>query len=155
MADRLTTQQMIDDSLFKSKVEEQSPVVKRLHEVKELYCKVKVFEAVVWFPMLQNLVNSSSSRGMKGTCHDIKIMTWCCAGRCLIQLERNGNSITLITADDEKPWYRDMASIAPNMGPMGIQSLDTEHWEAMKMLYEVTRYWGDIVLVDDGEVIFG
>jgi hypothetical protein len=152
MNDRLTTNDLMSVALVEHRLRD---LVQSVLSVAELHDKVKVFEAVVWFPRLQAVVNGTRHRGMQGTCRDIKVMTWCCAGRCLIQLERNSHRITLITADDEKPWNRDNCHVAPGMGPMGIQSIDAEWLEAMRMLYEATRYGDQIVLKPDDEVSIG
>ncbi len=162
---RLTSKSMMDATLHEHKLRLASETVDVLLQVAELGEKVKVFEAVIWFPRLQSMVNGNHARGMSGSISGIdvmtksvtttKIMTWCCAGRCLIQLERDGHRITLITADDEKPWNRDMAHVAPGMGPMGIQSIDADFIEALKILYEATRYGGEIVLTDDDKVTIG
>lgn len=103
----------------------------------------------------QGMVNGTDARGMSGTCRGIKVTTWCCAGRCLIQLERDGHQITLITADDEAPWQREMAHVAPHMGPMGVQSIDADYLEAMKLLCEITRYGNEMVLQANDDVSIG
>jgi hypothetical protein len=149
---RLTTKQMTDATLIMARLPDTLAVAE---QVNDLYAKVKVFEAVVWFPRLQAQVNGTDSRGMRGKCRDIDVLTWCCAGRCMIQLERAGHRVTIITADDEKPWTREMAHVAPNMGPMGIQGIDAEYVEALKLLYEATRYGNDIVLKPDENVSIG
>jgi hypothetical protein len=104
---------------------------------------------------------------MRGQCRDVEILTWCCAGRCLIQLQWGPRILskrekadppavlTLITADDEQPWRRDMAHVAPGMGPMGIQHIDADAVEAMVLLYTVTRWASEIVLVPDDSVTIG
>lgn len=122
---------------------------------KSIYIKVKLFEALVWFPVLQGIVSKSDSRGMRGSCRGVEIMTWRCAGRCLIQLECGEHRVTLITADDEKPWQRDYACVAPNMGPMGIQSIDADAIEAETMLYKVIRWVGDLALLPSESVTIG
>ncbi len=152
MSERLTIQDILDATLKFSNLTYKSDWARVVEQNFELHEKIKVFEAVVWFPYLQELVNSTNGRGMSGYCRDIKIMTWCCGGRCLIQLERNEHRITLITADDEEPWNRDNAHVAPGMGPMGLQSIDAEFLEALIMLYEVTRYGKEITLVTDDNV---
>ena len=149
---RLSTKELTNAILTADKL---GRIVEVIQQSAELTTKIKVFEAVVWFPKLQAIVDSTNIRGMSGTCRNIKIMTWCCAGRCLIQLEREGHSITLITADDEKPWNREMAHVAPNMGPMGLQNIDADFLEALKMLYEVTRYMDEITLEPSESVTIG
>ncbi len=153
--ERLTNKVMMDASLLEYKLCKASKTVDVLLQLRDLHEKIKVFEAVVWFPRLQAMVNGTSVRGMSGSVRNVKVMTWCCAGRCLIQLERCGHRLTLITADDEAPWRRDMAHVAPGMGPMGIQGIDAEWLEAMTMLYEVTRWGGEITLTDDDNVNIG
>lgn len=155
MKTRLTMRFFVDAELASAQLEDHSDLLVRLRENRELREKIKVFEAVVWFPMLQKQVNGTNARGMEGTCRGIKVMTWCCAGRCLLQLERNGHQITLITADDEAPWNRDNAHVAPGMGPMGLQGIDAEFLEALVMLYEVTRYGAEITLVPNDNVTIG
>ncbi len=152
MTTRLTTDLLSESSSKLYRFQDKLEWLKVIDQNFQLHEKIKVFEAVVWFPYLQELVNSTNSRGMSGYCRDIKIMTWCCAGRCLIQLERNGHRITLITADDEEPWNRELAHVAPGMGPMGLQSIDAEFLEALIMLYETTRYGKDITLAFDDNV---
>ncbi len=152
MTKRLTTKLMMDATLAWCRIEETLGV----HEqVAELHVKVKLFEALVWFPRLRAMVNGTKCRGMSGAFRGINVRTWCCAGRCLIQFDRANASITLITADDEKPWFREMATVAPDMGPMGIQGIDAEHIHALVMLYEAVRYGGEIVLNDDEDVTIG
>lgn len=145
---RLTTQAMMDGALQEHRLRDLIPRVDVLLELRDLHEKVKVFEATVWFPRLQAVINKTHHRGMSGNCRGITLMTWCCAGRCLIQLERGNHRLTLITADDEQPWQRDTAHVAPGMGPMGIQSIEADALEALKMLYEVTRYASEITLTD-------
>jgi hypothetical protein len=147
---RLSTRAMINANLASCR--NPDSVASEHEQYRDLHEKVKVFEAVVWFPRLQTQVNGTDSRGMGGEVRGIKIMTWCCAGRCLIQLEREGHTLTLITADDEKPWMRKTAHVAPNMGPMGIQHVDADYVEALKLLYEATRYGVEITLVPDNKV---
>ncbi len=153
--ERLTTKVMMDALLLEYKLCKASRTVDVLLKLRDLHEKIKVFEAIVWFQRLQAIVNGTSARGMSGGCRNVRVMTWCCAGRCLIQLERGGHRITLITADDEVPWRRDMAHVAPGMGPMGIQGIDAEWLEAMTMLYEVTRWGEEITLADDDNVSIG
>jgi len=118
----------------------------------ELQSRVKLFEAVVWFPHLQAVVNACDSRGMSGELRGMKVLTWCCAGRCLIQFEEGGATLTLITADDEGPWKRETAHVAPFMGPMGIQHVDGEYVDILKMIYKATRYGGEISLSPNSSV---
>lgn len=146
---KLTTERMIQTSLQAARLAETVEVSQQIASITE---KVKVFEAVVWFPKLQKIVNDTTERGMSGTCRGIKVLTWCCAGRCLIQLERGDARLTLITADDESSWSRENASVAPNMGPMGIQGIDAEPIDALTMLYEVTRYADTLGLKPDRDV---
>ncbi len=155
MNERLTIQNILDATLKFSDFTYKLDWLRIVKENFELREKIKVFEAIVWFPYLQEQINSTNSRGMSGSCRNIKIMTWCCTGRCLIQLERNSHRVTLITADDEEPWNRDNAHVAPNIGPMGLQSIDAEYLEALIMLYEVTRYWKEIKLSPDDKVTIG
>jgi hypothetical protein len=146
---------MMDVMLAFTRLTYTDEMLNAVEQHHEISSRVKLFEAVVWFPRLQGMVNGTDSRGMSGTVRDIKVMTWCCAGRCLIQLERGGNSLTLITADDEKPWQRDNAHVAPFMGPMGIQVIDADYVEAMKLLYESARYGGELALKPDENVTIG
>lgn len=143
---RLTTRALIDQSLAQSRNPASALCISDLTE------RVKVFEAVVWFPRLQSQVNGTDVRGMSGTVRGIKVMTWCCAGRCLIQLQRDGHTLTLVTADDEAPWRREMAHVAPHMGPMGVQHVDAEPVEALRLLYEATRYADELTLAPDDAV---
>jgi hypothetical protein len=146
---RMTTQKMMDISLAECRANDGRG---EYHHIRE---QVKVFEAAVWFPKLQAAVNATDSRGLGGVVRGVKVMTWCCAGRCLIQFERDSHRITLITADDEKPWQRDMAHVAPLMGPMGIQSIDAEAVEAMRMIYEATRWADELELRPDDNITIG
>jgi hypothetical protein len=154
MANRLSIKTLTDAELWAARLPDQHIAVE-LQQSAQLHERIKVFEAVIWFPHLRAQVNGSDSRGMSGTCRGFKVMTWCCAGRCLIQIERTGARVTLITADDEKPWRRDTAHMVPPMGPMGLQSIDAEFLDALAMLYEVTRYGGEIVLTPDPDVTIG
>jgi hypothetical protein len=155
MSERLTMRDLTDAQMTLARLVGLPGVLERWEQAAELNQKVKVFEAAVWFPHLQKQVNGTDQRGMSGKCRDVKVMTWCCAGRCLIQLERPGTSITLITADDEGPWRREMAHVAPSMGPMGIQNVDAEYLDVLRLLYEVTRYGSGITLSPDPDVTIG
>lgn len=155
LSKRLMTEDMMQAAIAEYNLRLRSKTIDVLLQVAELNEKIKVFESVVWFPRLQAMVNGTSARGMRGKCRGIDVLTWCCAGRCLVQFDRQGHRLTLITADDEKPWSRDMAHVAPGMGPMGIQSIDADHLEALKMLYEATRWGGEITLEDDENVSIG
>lgn len=123
----------------------------------QLHRKTKLFEACVWYPHLKSQVNRSSKQGMSGTLPcGIRVRTYCLAGRCLITMTRDKHQLTLITADDEEPWQRDMASTSPDMGPMGIQSVQTpDGWGLLTMLYEAIRYGAGIDLQDDSHVCVG
>lgn len=149
---RLKTEMMSDCYTWSSMASES---IEQMGMFAEIRAWSKVFEAVVWFPRLQALVNSTDSRGLLGTCRDISVMTWCCAGRCLIQLERDGARLTLITADDEKPWSRTDSHVAPFMGPMGIQGIDAEYTDALKLIHEVVRYGDQITLAPNDNVGIG
>lgn len=155
MNDRLTTAEFTDREIRVHRLCGSSRMWRMHCYQVELHEKIKVFEAVVWFPRLQAQIEATNSRGMTADLRGIKLMTWCCAGRCLIQMERDGHRVTLITADDEKPWVREMAHRWPSMGPMGLQSIDADYEAAMVMLYEVTRYGGEIVLSPSDEVTIG
>jgi hypothetical protein len=152
---RLDTARLTEASLFVSRLRRRNDLFEDNENIAEIFSKVKVFEAVVWFPRLQAQVNGTRARGMSTTFRGIKLMTWCCAGRCLIQMERDGHRLTLITGDDEPPWRRDMARVAPDMGPMGVQDIDADPVEAMKMLYECTRYSAELNLTPDDKVTLG
>lgn len=155
MSERLTTQMLMDASLQTIRREQYDVISRHAMFNAEINERAKLFEALVWFPRLQAIVNGTDSRGMKGTCRTIVVMTWCCAGRCLIQLERNGHRITLITADTEKPWARADYHQWPNMGPMGWQSVDGGFSEIMMILYEATRYGDEIKLEPSDSVSIG
>lgn len=160
MPDKLTIEKLAAAQLLAGRLDEHLDWLLLVQQSAALHEKVKVFEATIWFPRLQAIVNSTNSRGMSGSVvppgsRAIKVMTWCCAGRCLIQLERGDTSITLITADDEAPWQRDNVHVAPGMGPMGIQSIDAEHLDALVLLYECTRYGSLIELYPDDNVTIG
>jgi len=87
---------------------------------------------------------------MTGQVRGITVDTYCLAGRCLITMTRGEHQLTLITADDEEPWLRDKASICPDMGPMGVQGVQTPNgWELLSMIYEAIRYGTDLELQDD------
>lgn len=149
---RLETDRLMQAQLAMSRLTRQVELAEAGNEISS---RVKLFEAVTWFPYLQQQVNASKCRGMRGKCRDVTVLTWCCAGRCLIQLEKGRDRLTLVTADDEKPWQRDMAHVAPFMGPMGWQGVDADHVEALKMIYTCTRYGDEIKLADDEKVSIG
>lgn len=155
MNERLTTQLLMGVTLKASRLEEADPLFRFSMYASQIDSRMKLFEAMVWFPRLQAIVNGTDSRGMSGTCRTIAVSTWCCAGRCLVQLERGGHRITLITADDEKPWTRAEWHQWPNMGPMGWQSIDGEFAEIMKILYEATRYGDEIAIVPNDSITIG
>jgi hypothetical protein len=120
----------------------------------QLHLKTKLFEACVWYPHLKVQINRSRKKGMSGTLPcGILVRTYCLAGRCIITMARGEHELTLITADDEDPWRRDMASTCPDMGPMGIQSVQTpDGWGLLTMLYEAIRYGAGLELQDDPAV---
>lgn len=118
----------------------------------DLSVRAKMFEALVWYPTLQKMVNSCFSRGMSGELRGMKVMTWCCAGRCLIQFEEGDATLVLITADDEAPWRRENCHVAPFMGPMGVQHVDGEYHDLLKMLYKAMRYGNELDLKPDNDV---
>ena len=149
---RLTTKILMDTTLKASRREQTDELFELRQAFAEIETKVKVFEAVVWFPRLQNKISKSKSRGMSAIFRGIKLMTWCCAGRCLLSFSKGTHEITLITGDDEERWYRDVSHVAPNMGPMGIQTIDADWLEAMQILYLATRYKDEINLVDSTSI---
>jgi hypothetical protein len=149
---RLTTDKMNECAMTVCRLADTIQLYEQTRELRE---RVKVFEAAVWFPRLQAVVNGTDARGMSGACRDVKVMTWCCAGRCLIQLTRGDATLTLITADDEKPWSRDNAHVACHMGPMGVQHVDAEYVDALKLIHTATRYGAEMTLTRDDAVTIG
>jgi hypothetical protein len=139
---RLTTDEMNECAMTVCRLADTIQLYEQTQELRE---RVKVFEAAVWFPRLQAVVNGTDARGMSGACRDVKVMTWCCAGRCLIQLTRG----------DEKPWSRDNAHVACHMGPMGVQHVDAEYVDALKLIHTATRYGAEMTLTRDDAVTIG
>lgn len=91
------------------------------------------FERAVWFGGLQTAVRATDLRALSadiatpsGT---LTLMTYCCAGRCLVQMERGDDRVTLIAAEDESE---------PRMG---IQGIDATEASALALLTEAQRAW--------------
>lgn len=147
--DRLNSKSMTDAMLAISRMGSVGAIAEASND---LHARTKMFEALVWFPHLQKIVNGCQSRGMKGELRGMKVLTWCGAGRCLIQFEEGDATLTLITADDEEPWQLESCHVAPFMGPMGIQHVDGEFCDLLKMLYKAIRYGCDISLKADDSV---
>lgn len=151
--DRLNNRDMIDAAIKVSRAVGSMGSDGAYYEASnDLHARAKMFEALVWYPTLQKMVNDCSSRGMSGELRGMKVMTWCCAGRCLIQFEEGDATLTLITADDEAPWGREDAHVAPFMGPMGVQHVDGEYYALLKMLYKAMRYGNELDLKPNNDV---
>jgi hypothetical protein len=92
------------------------------------------FEQTVWFGGLQKAVLDTNDRslGAKFTAKDgttIEMLTYCCAGRCVIQLDAPDARLTLITAEDETE---------PRMG---VQGIDATVDQAQGLLIAATEAW--------------
>lgn len=99
--------------------------------------KVKDFERDVWFKGgLQEHVQKQTDRGLKAETTEFEALLFSSAGRVLITLTdtESKESITLITAEDEKPYARRELTGSEDMGPMGIQGLDCTEDAALYLL---------------------
>lgn len=94
------------------------------------------FEQTVWFGGLQKAVLATNDRslGAKFTAKDgttIEMLTYCLAGRCVIQLDAPDARLTLITAEDETE---------PRMG---VQGIDATVDQAQGLLIAATEAWSE------------
>jgi hypothetical protein len=105
-----------------------------------IHVLVKVFEGYPWYlGGIQEKVEKCDHRGLSGKGIGWSILIYCLAGRCLITLkdEKTQETLTLITADDEKPFSRQKWMIPGHlkgMGPMGIQGYDCTEETAKRLL---------------------
>lgn len=100
-----------------------------------IHARVKDFERDVWFNGgLQQTVVDESHRGLSGAGDWYEVRVWSAAGRTLITLEETATQefVTLITADDEKPYAR--REHGHDMGPMGIHGHCCTEDTAMRLL---------------------
>lgn len=123
---------------------------------------VKQFEREVWFGGgLQTKVCKSNS-GLSAkykTRGDIEttLMILCSAGRCLLTIEDENDSVTLITAEDEGPNHK-MRGVEPDgQDPMGVQGISTTAQTACFLVASTIVAWrdGQIKLKTDRKISFG
>ena len=123
---------------------EATPIFKASQRV---HASVKQFERKVWFRGLQRKIAACQTRGMEGEGNGFTARAYTIAGRCLITLEDQASKqqVTLITADDEKPYerlkmpglpsrYARHRSRSTPMGAMGVQSYECTFETAMTLL---------------------
>lgn len=108
------------------------------------------FERAVWFGGMQKMVRASKKSGMSAppvetTFVTLALVTFCSAGRCMIQLDSPTSRVTLITAEDE------------DEARMGVQGIDATEAEALSMLDAAVHFWreGAILLADDTKIGLG
>jgi len=114
--------------------------------VNRLSALVKVFEGAIWYlGGLQGRVNANAHRGLSGQGDGWSILVYSCAGRCLLALRATASaqSLTLITADDEEPFYRQQWGNL-SMGPMGIQSLESTEATGRWLLEQAIRAFPEL-----------
>ena len=108
-----------------------------------------VFEPLVWFGGVQELVKGSPSRGFKAEASTemgpVKMLVYTIAGRCLIQLETGITRVTVI-ADESSPEPRS-----------GIQGINATEADAIRLLKVSTEAWkaGSFQLQPDEKVGLG
>ena len=108
-----------------------------------LHTAVKTFERERWFNGgLQQFVLDQSHSALGGSDDMVEVRLLTLAGRCMITIEDKGTrqSITVITADNEKPYARREYG-SEDMGPMGIQGFDCTEAVGLALLEHVTSHW--------------
>lgn len=134
------------------------------HECARIYdsnvrivAKVKEFERDVWFNGgLQQRVQKETVRGLKASGEDFEALLYSTAGRVLIALTDTESKqfITVITAEDEKPYERKELSGSEDMGPMGIQELNCTEGTALRLLETAMMKFPDVVPAPDVHMAF-
>lgn len=131
-----------------------------------LRLQVKRFEREVWYGSgggkdqeggLQKQVNDSWSAGMSAKLDGFKLLTFCSAGRCMLTLDADDASVTLITADNEPMGARAEYGGRPDQGPMGLHGIDATIARAWLLIQEAITAWErrKLKLRDDREVGIG
>jgi hypothetical protein len=116
---------------------------------------VNTFEAMVWYPHMQKMVDASKRSGMKAELDGLDVLVYTCAGRTMITLQKDDYySFTLITAEGETPHRREDVITRDKMGPMGYQSIYGSANMAREMVEKVIAaiHTGKFNLKDDNEV---
>lgn len=105
------------------------------------------FEPRVWFGGLQAAVRATNVRALNGTFvaatgEAIEVTTYCCAGRCVIQIETPTDRVTVVTAEDESE---------PRMG---VQGIDATEETALRLLAATTSAWaaGSVTMAETTNV---
>lgn len=134
-------------SMWKAPTHDYSDCVPLWRAIDEASDLTREFEREVWFQNcqsgeagLQQIVNGCRT-GQKAEGNGYTLLIMCCAGRCLLTFSNEeGEQITLITADDEKPFER-RRSGSEKWGPMGIQSMFGEHENLLQMIRAFMDDW--------------
>lgn len=116
---------------------------------------VDLFEREAWYAGLQAAIQAVPQRGMSGEANGLKLLTWVCAGRCMLTIEGGGESVTLITADNEAPYQRPRNPGDPKMGPMGMQSVDATAAGAVRLITRARDEWRELGLQANENVTWG
>ena len=117
---------------------------------------VNAFETLVWYPYLQKLIQDCPNRGMSVQIGPTKMLTYSMAGRCMLTLSNEkGSWISLVTADDEKPYNRVEVIKREKMGPMGYNGPCATANEIMKMISDVIGARENLELKPDDGVGIG
>lgn len=102
------------------------------------------FECHVWFNGLQRAVRDSGCTDMSSgkvltPIGDLTLVTFCSAGRCVLQIDSDVARLTLITAEDE------------DEARMGVRGIDATEEQALELLATIVAAWkhGKIVMQDD------
>lgn len=112
---KVITSRLLTDSIF-LKDSELSDDIGFIQE------KVKRFQADVWFCGMQKTVNDSTFSGMSFKCNNLTVLSFCCAGRCMITIEDKESSVTLITDP------------TTSRGCMGLQGINATREQALNLL---------------------
>jgi len=89
---------------------------------------IREFETNHWIPYLKKYWNDSKERGHEAMVGKIKVLMWGCAGRVLVTVSFDDQSVTMIFTDEK-------SQLTPNGGQQGI---DATVVVATKMLETVT-----------------
>lgn len=83
----------------------------------KVYQKIKTFEQDVWFKGLQDLVRPSKDRGFSAKDGNLTVMTYSMAGRCMITIEDDKASVTMLCDESAK---------TSSMGDRGIRATESQ-----------------------------
>lgn len=95
----------------------------------EIQKEITSFEAKHWVPYLKKYWNDTDQRGHAAKVGNIEVLMWGCAGRVMLTVQRDKDSITMIFSD-----YKESDDLRG-----GQQGIDAPQKVALEMLKELVK----------------